>query len=110
MDKPLNINLDGDPYGRFERGSKGVEIRNDAPRWRAKYVFTGRQVRLIKGYNPRYGELHGTIGRIARAARFDDLPAWAIRGADLAANSSAKFFNRDAPVVAIEVLDLRRLA
>jgi hypothetical protein len=98
----LFVPLYGDPFFRFARGTKTVEIRQRKGPWNPGQVRVGRRVRLRRGYSTP-DELHGTIRRVAFVDSYWDLPSWATLGADL--GDPPRFFDRYAPLVAIEIPD-----
>lgn len=101
--RPLNVPLYTEPFERFKARTKTVEIRALRRGWTPKHVFKGRAVRLMRGYNPKNGCLEGTIGRIALADRFADLPVWAKEGANIR-GAPTTYFDPYAAVVAFEVI------
>lgn len=104
MEKPLFVPLCSDPYYRFKRGSKWVEIRNAKGRWNPKQVKTGRPALMRRGYSTP-DEFRGVLGRVAFVQQFSELPAWAVWGANLReGDERSGFFDPDEPIVAFEVL------
>lgn len=94
------------PFERFQCGSKTVEVRQLGGRWTAFNFPTGRRVRLRRGYSTP-DEILGTIGRVATAPSYYELPLWALHGADIDDVPQAKkngYFDPDAAVLAFEVL------
>lgn len=104
--KALFVPLYNDPYWRFARGSKTVEVRQLGPRWNRRTVYAGRPVVLSRGYSTP-DRARGCIGRVARASSVPDLPHWAKAGADLRdVQEVLPYFDPDSQVIAFEVLDL----
>ncbi len=104
--KPLFVPLYNEPYWRFGRGSKTVEVRQLGARWNRRTVYTGRPAVLSRGYSTP-DRATGCVGRVGVGPCVRELPTWAKAGADLRdVQVVSRFFDPDLPVIAFEVLDL----
>jgi hypothetical protein len=107
--RPIFVPLAAEPFDKFERGTKEIEIRQ-AGSPVAKQVFRsdvggGHPVILSRGYSGR--RLCGTLGTRYVADRLDGLTPDTLRRADLGDPASSRFYHPAKPIVAFEVRNPR---
>lgn len=93
------------PYRKFERGSKGVEIRSHKSPVAAQVrkAKEGSEVLLSLGYGTKH-RMKRVLGPRWEAATLADLPPEVLRMADLDGGPNA-FFNPDEPVLAFACIE-----
>lgn len=99
------VPLATDPWTRFARGSKTVEVRNARSPVAAQVrkASAGAPVLLRLGYSGERN-LRGTLGRIWEGRRAS-MPAWACDGADVDwTTQPGPFFDAAGPLLAFEVI------
>lgn len=74
MNDPLFVQLNSDPFRWFEEGDKDTELRGYGDRFNMETVYPGRDVRLVKGYDPANGLLHGTIEHVQHFDHAGNIP------------------------------------
>lgn len=74
MDDPLFVPLNADPFEWFEAGDKDTELRGYGDRFNMETVHPGRDVHLVKGYDPENGVLRGTIEHVHHFDHAADIP------------------------------------
>lgn len=106
MAERIFVPLASDPFWRFKRGSKGVEVRAlDSPVARAVLNHDmGTPVNLRRGYSTP-DNLWGRLGLWVLADRVADLPVEFRIAADLPEQRTADYYDADKPVLAFQVLD-----
>lgn len=87
-------------WAKYSAGLKTVEIRQDAPRWRG--VVPGIAFTVRRGYSTP-DEFRGVVGRVARASCLDNLPWWAVDGANIGSLEKIFYFDPSKPLIAMEV-------
>lgn len=73
MMDPLYVQLKTDPFEWFEDGDKDTELRGYSDRFNMETVVPGRDVRLVRGYDPANGVLSGTIEHVSTYDSLNEL-------------------------------------
>lgn len=60
----LFVPLKADPFEWFWTGNKDTELRGLGDRFNMETVVPGREVQLVKGYDPANGDLWGTVEHV----------------------------------------------
>lgn len=97
------VPLAAEPWARFARGSKTVEVRNATSPVAAQVrkASPGSPVLLRLGYSGDRN-LHGALGRVWEGP-FAHLPSWAAHGADVDWSKASPYFDVGARLLAFEV-------
>ncbi len=99
------------PFERFRAGTKTVEVR-DLQSPVAKQVRSagpGTLVLLRRGYSTT-DELRGKLGRVWESRDLSGLPPEVLEMADLEGLDPSQYFDAHKPVLAFEVIQIRRSA